>query len=384
MKIAYVTTYDSTDPCQWSGLALAMRRCLEGEDTEVQRIGPLALPRIAAWPGLVKAAGYRLAGRNYHRSREPLASRAVARMVNAALAGSDADVVFSPGTLPIADVQGTTPVAFWTDSTFAQMVGFYPYFSRLATETLEHGHALERRALERAQLAIYSSEWAAQSAIRDYGVPPDRVHVVPFGPHVPGFADHEEAERAIAARGRDRCTLLFVGRDWRRKGGARAVEILRGLRAAGLPAELIVVGPPPRAVPMAEGLTVLPAIDAGAAGSNARLHELYRRAHFLLLPTTADCTPVVISEAAALAVPAVATAVGGLRSCVLHERTGWLLPAAAAADEYIGIIHDAWRDTARYDDVALAAWRHYRERLNWDVAGRAVRGLLRDLACPVG
>ncbi|CAN5370277.1 hypothetical protein BH23GEM2_BH23GEM2_21420 [soil metagenome] len=83
LKVAYVTTYDSTDPRQWSGLGLGIRRCLEDDEMQVLGIGPLTLPLTATVPGYAKAAYYRLKGLNFHRSREPRTSRAVSHAVNA-------------------------------------------------------------------------------------------------------------------------------------------------------------------------------------------------------------------------------------------------------------------------------------------------------------
>ncbi len=68
----------------------------------------------------------------------------------------------------------------------------------------------------------------------------------------------------------ERCRLLFVGVDWYRKGGDRAVEAARILNEGGLPTELHVVGSAPdrRARPTLLGAVhgyVDKRTDAGAA-----------------------------------------------------------------------------------------------------------------------
>src|SRR5205085_4346229 len=98
----------------------------------------------------------------------------------------------------IAEVGGTTPVAFWTDATFAQMVGLYPEFQRLTTATIENGDRLERLALSRSSVAIYASDWAAQSAIRDYGADPAKISVIPFGANLAIERRELEIDRIIA------------------------------------------------------------------------------------------------------------------------------------------------------------------------------------------
>ena len=127
------------------------------------------------------------------------------------LKGLDADWILSPGSIPIAELRVATPIAFWTDATFAQMVDFYPEFQKLAGASVRAGNVLEQHALKRASLAIYASQWAARSAMSDYGADPAKVSVVPFGANMPADYDPAEIERIIEQRGRDVCRLLFVG-----------------------------------------------------------------------------------------------------------------------------------------------------------------------------
>jgi len=142
-------------------------------------------------------------------------------------------------------VGGSTPVALWTDATFAQMVGLYPEFQRLTTATIENGNRLERLALSRASVAIYASDWAAQSAIRDYGADPAKIRVIPFGANLPVARTDLEIDSIIANRLGDLCRLLFVGVDWKRKGGDVALRVTKQLNDRGIRAELTIVGATP-------------------------------------------------------------------------------------------------------------------------------------------
>jgi glycosyltransferase involved in cell wall biosynthesis len=379
VKIAYVATYDPRDARQWSGLGFAMLRALVASDANVQIVMPPGVVRAADFLALGAAAGYRLVGRRFQRARDLRVRRAFARHAGAVVRRSGADIVFSPGTLPLADLECDVPIAFWTDATFAGLVDFYPEFSRLSRSTLRSGHDLEQRALSRVDLAIYSSEWAARTAIETYGLDEQKVRVLHFGSNLPGLEHVDDAERVVAERAGSRCTLLFAGRDWRRKGGDRAVEITLGLRACGIPAELLVVGPPRRDVPRSEFVTYRRPVDTRSAAAAEEFAATFRRAHFLLMPTRADCTPVVISEAAAAALPAVVPAVGGIRSIVRHGVTGALLRADAPACEYVDAIAAMWLDQSLYRRIALGAYSQYRERLDWRVVGASLRAMLSEL-----
>jgi hypothetical protein len=67
------------------------------------------------------------------------------------------DIVFSPGTIPIAFLECNKPIVFWTDASFGGMIDFYPRFCNLCKKSFRDGHFMEASALKRAKLAIYSS-----------------------------------------------------------------------------------------------------------------------------------------------------------------------------------------------------------------------------------
>lgn len=101
-----------------------------------------------------------------------------------AISTANVDVVFSPGTIPIAHLKTNYPIVFWADATFAGMIDFYPSFSNLCSRSIRDGNRMEQAALSKCSLAIYSSEWAAKTALDNYDVNPQKVKVVPFGANI--------------------------------------------------------------------------------------------------------------------------------------------------------------------------------------------------------
>jgi glycosyltransferase involved in cell wall biosynthesis len=99
----------------------------------------------------------------------------------------------------------------------------------------------------------------------------------------------------------------------------------------------------------------------------------------LLVPTLADCFGLVFAEASAYALPSVARAVGGVASAVADGRTGFLLPADAGADAYCDALLPLIHDRDRYEAMAVAAYRDYATRLNWDSAGARFVSELRNV-----
>ncbi len=380
MRIAYVTSYSAGDVNNWSGLGYHIAQSLENQGMALDFVGPLQENfRLVS---LAKKCFFRgLFRKRYLRDRDRLVVRDYARQVAGRLAALRVDVVFSPGTLPIAYLDCKEPIAFWTDATFGEMIDFYPGASNLTRQTVADGMATEQAALDRARLAIYSSEWAAQSAGKRYRVDPTKLKVVPFGANIECHRTSDEVKSIIDSRPVNRCKLLFLAVDWIRKGGEIACQIARRLNEMGLAAELRIVGcnpPQPEALP--------PFIHCEGFVSKATLHgrqrisALLSESHFLILPSRADCTPVVLPEANSFGVPCITTNVGGIPTIVRDGFNGRAFELNASSDDYCGYISALMSHYEEYRRLALSSFNEYQTRLNWSVAGRTVGELLQGIA----
>jgi glycosyltransferase involved in cell wall biosynthesis len=106
--------------------------------------------------------------------------------------------------------------------------------------------------------------------------------------------------------------LLYVGRVEAGKGILRAVEIVRRVRQAGIPAELDVVGDGPERT-RTEAAGVDAPVRTHGWLNRQNIEPLYRAAHFLLLPTSAsEGWPKVLSEGMAYGTLPLAGNVGSI------------------------------------------------------------------------
>jgi glycosyltransferase involved in cell wall biosynthesis len=232
--------------------------------------------------------------KRFLRERDSIVARGYAAQVEQRLAGLEVDWIFCPGTIPIAELTGKTPVAFWTDATFAQMIDLYPEFQSLTRRTIADGNRLEQKALDRADLAIYASDWAARSAIADYGADRAKVKVLPFGANLPVERTERDVDRIIANRRGDICRLLFVGVDWKRKGGDIAMKIAKRLQQNGVNCQLTIVGSTPE-IPSSMGdiVDVVGFVSKNTPEGRDQLEQLFASSHFLVMPSRAECFGVV-------------------------------------------------------------------------------------------
>lgn len=376
MKIAYVTPYDSLNVESWSGSGYHILMALRNNGLHAEPIRNLR----DTYRHLTRAKKFvyeKILDKTYLRDRHTSTLRSYASQIETALAPLQCDVVFSPGTVPLAYLRTDKPIVFWTDATFAGMVDFYPAFSNLCKETLRDGNDMEQKALSRSRLAIYSSEWAADSAIRNYDVDPKKIRVVPFGANLECPRGMEDIRRIISEKNMDICRLLLVGVDWHRKGGDIALEVATRLNRQGLPTELHVVGCQPPFTPP-DFVTLHGFLSKRAPAGREKLDRLFSSAHFLIVPSRAECAAVVFAEASSFGLPSLATNVGGIPTVIRNGYNGQTFPLTAGPEDYCKYIEKIMLHNEAYKNLAISSFKEYLDRLNWPTAGQKVRQLMHE------
>ena len=174
----------------------------------------------------------------------------------------------------MAELENEAPIIFWTDTTFQGLVDYNPRFMGLCNETIANGHRMEQKALDKCSLAIYSSEWAANTAIQHYIVDPNKIKVVPFGANIVVDRDREDIEQIISSKDKSRCEILFIGVDWKMKGGDMVMAVAEMLNANGIPVRVTIIGcDPPKDVADSPLTEVHGFIDKHEPKGMAQLNE---------------------------------------------------------------------------------------------------------------
>jgi glycosyltransferase involved in cell wall biosynthesis len=380
MRIAYVTPFDARNlngRKNWSGLGYYIAQSLKDQSIHLDYIGPLEDRLALEFAYKIKSVYYKLWGRTHIRDSDPLILRDYARQISEKLSSINVDIVFSTSSNSIAYLKCNQPIVFWGDATFSGLENFYPQYTNLSQESFENWHVLERFALEKCKLAIYASEWAAQTAIEHYSAHPDKVKVVPFGANIDSGQTVSEIKDLIESRPSNHCKLLFLGVDWYRKGGDVALKAAESLNNLGLPTTLTVVG----CQPISEGtlpsfVKPLGFISKSSSAGKRRINQLIAESHFLILPSRAECYGVVFCEANSLGVPCISRKVGGIPTIIKDDLNGKLFDDNKDYMEYCEYIFNIFTNYSQYKKLALSAFNEYESRLNWRVAGQKVRDLL--------
>ena len=387
MKIAYVTSYDVNNRNSWTkdvqGICTAgyyIAKNLVDESTSIEYIGPLskkfAIPTRAKW------SFYRnLAKKDYYRWAEPFIVKNYAHQIKHKLKNIDVDVILSPeSTAPIAYLDSKQPLIIWTDTTLSALINFYPYMSNLCQENIKNIYKIEAEALKRCDLIIYSSEWAARMASQTYGIKASKIKVVPWGAKFESNRSLEDIKNIIDSRTNSPCKLLFIGVDWERKGGDIALKVATKLNEVGLETELTVVGCHPHTVkPLPKFVNCLGFISKSTPEGLKKINQLLCESHFLILPSRAETFGLVFCEASSFGVPSLASDVAGIPTVVREGINGKTFAANAEIDEYCTYISNLFLDYSQYKNLAISSFNEYQNRLNWHVAARNAKDLIKDL-----
>lgn len=375
-RIAFVTIGDGSNVRFWSGTPFHMSRSLANEGNDIVHVGPLSAPVLPFYKAYSK-----LLRTFRRRSLSPFQAASVVAQYSADAARKiralAPDVVFAPAGSTFAwNVPAGVPLVYASDATFRLIEDYHPNYRNLSRTARETSERLERDTIARADLILYPSQWAAESAVRDYGADPARVHVIPWGANLEEIPSRGSV---LKPRKTGPCRLLFIGANWEEKGADVAIETLVELRAGGIEAELVICGCTPPEPASQAGLTIIPYLDKTDYEQRQRLNQLYRDTDFFLLPTRADCYGIVFCEAAAHGVVSIAPATGGVPGAVREGETGILVPPNATKADYAAAISEIFANPQRLERMRQSSRDAFETRLNWQVWGRRVSKLIQSL-----
>lgn len=253
------------------------------------------------------------------------------------------------------------PIIYLSDTTFKVYYEYYPL--NFEPQEVEWKEKQDSIAISKASKLVFSSKWAADSAVSDYQADADNLVILPFGANLdnPPLADEVLTKKPTSL-----WRLLFVGKDWDRKGGEIAFQTLVALCNKGIDAELVVVGCVPPTEIKHDKLTVIPYLNKNIPEQRKKLDELFLRSNFFILPTRADCSPIVFCEASAFGLPVLTTDIGGIPTIIKNGKNGYRLPLSASGEDYANLIVERFTARTRYEKLVRSSREEYDSRLNWN------------------
>lgn len=362
VKLGFVSAFNPFDRNEFSGTLYYMREALNRlPNTQVEVLGKKFFESRGIASALYKICTHRkVASIPLFRK---LSVTVLTRFVEADLArlAGELDAIIAPvASKAIAGLQSIEhcpPIIFITDAT--PLYINENYFETLGPEVCER----EDITIRRAAKVVYSSSYMAERARQEFEClreAPGKLEVVPFGLNMDVLPPPEKPKVL-----QDTLSFLFVGKWWDRKGGGIAVQMIEALRDKGVSARLTVVGCRPEGV-ACEYIEVIPYLNKNIPAEQEKYISLLKQSHFLVLPTRADCTPMVIAEANAFGMPVLVTDVGGIPSLVESGVNGYLFSLQDKGEQYAERVLSLLDFPESYERLSESSRKRYENHLNWD------------------
>jgi N-acetyl-alpha-D-glucosaminyl L-malate synthase BshA len=246
------------------------------------------------------------------------------------------------------------PVVTTLHGTDITLMGIHPSF-----------HAITRHSILRSTGLTAVSGYLKDETVRDFGVPAERIEVIPnFIDPVVYRRDKEPCHRAALAPDGQKIVMHVSNfRPVKRIGDV--LNAFRRMRA-GTPARLVLIGDgPERPVAQERAEEMGMADDVLFLGKHQSVDELLACADLFLLPSNSESFGLAALEAMACGAPVIGTAAGGLPEVVPHGEAGFLLPVGDAdgmGEAGLALL----RDEDRWTRFSAAARRIAVERFSAD------------------
>jgi glycosyltransferase involved in cell wall biosynthesis len=153
----------------------------------------------------------------------------------------------------------------YIDATFASFCAPGGLAENLPAQVRVDTSTLERENYAASERIVTMARWAADSVMRDCGVPPAKIATILPGANLELPRDYV-FPLAAGEAGRDRPLVLgFVGKDWKRKGLPFLLEVRAELERMGTPAVVRCAGHCPAELRRTPGLEYAGFIDKAVA-----------------------------------------------------------------------------------------------------------------------
>lgn len=281
---------------------------------DVHYVGPVNPPIF--YPQKIRSKLWRLTGFQgdfFFFSERRL--RVIAREVNARRR-PDAVMDFFHGftSWPLSRIE--RPYIASSDCTFHDYIEIFHRRDLFTGRDLARIEAAEADWLKRASMVLLRSRWAADRAVRHYGLDPMKVDTV----RSCGEIDMPPDDRFDGAR-----RFVFVSTNFRAKGGDVVLAAFRDVRRRHPDASLTIVGDRPADLASHDGVVAAGFLRKEDPEEVARFRDILAGAMALVLPTRGDVSPLIIAEAGYFGCPAIASRRFAIPELVLDGATGILL-----------------------------------------------------------
>jgi len=232
----------------------------------------------------------------------------------------------------------------------------------LDKSNIKNGLAYEKKLYDRLDLIFPMSNWLGQSFVKDFKCDPSKVIPVGAGINLNKIID-------VGKKDYSNPNILFVGIEFKRKGGEVVLEAFRKVRREIPGATLTIIGPELTNLP--DGVLSLGRILKNTADGERQICEAYANASLFVMPSFYEPFGIVFAEAMAHKLPCI-----GADSCAMPEiiengKTGFIIPIGGSkvlADRMLDLL----KNESQMREYGEAGYQRYLENYTWDVVTQKI------------
>jgi len=242
---------------------------------------------------------------------------------------SKIDLIFQDGAMFMPGTSNEIPYVTYNDSNviLSSRGGKYAHGMHYHGKKLKSTIEQERQVYKKASLIFTMSNWLKASLQIDFGIAEEKIITVYAGTNL-SITDHDKVY--------DGKTILFIGKNFERKGGRVLLDAFKYVRKEIKDARLIIVGSNIKISD--EGVIV-----KGAITEKKEIEKYYMGASVFALPSFFEPFGIVFAEAFAFKVPCIGTNVCAMPEIIEDEKGGFIVEpndSKALADKLITILKD--------------------------------------------
>lgn len=380
IKILYISTAKSKeDKTEWSGTVYHSLHALEEVGYKVDYVNAIGEAEqdivdkllIRYWCWIANHANKNV------RIDESFCTTHMMRKVLGKTDYSKYDIIFVPTDMCIVSALPaivTQKIVHLVDAPVQSLFDYYTEFSNLTWQNRLEASILTKRAFNRADLIIASSDWCKAESIKYCLINPDKIAVVEFGANIndddiPEIKHEYNADKPLR--------IYWSGVNWVRKGGDVAFTCCKELIRRGHQIEFHITGM--RELP--EEIANQPWVyNHGFLNKNNpdeyhRLIDIMSRQDIFLFPSRAECSSIALCEANAFGLPCFVYDTGGTGNYVKNGHNGYMLPLSATGNDFADRIIESF-EKAELHVLSLNARQKYKTSLNWKTWGENVKSII--------
>lgn len=267
----------------------------------------------------------------------------------------EAALDFFHGFTPWISVTSERPYVTWSDCTFRDYIRFYHTAENFRETDLRRIEMAEIAWLKKARLVMFTSQWAAERVISDYGLDANKIAIAGiFGEFEMPDSDSFAGEKKF----------VFVSTNFQAKGGPVVLSAFREVRKRFPEASLVIVGDCPAQTRSESGVAVAGFLRKEVPAEAARFRDIMGTARALIHPTKSDIAPLLIVEAGYFGCPAISSRRFAIPELVEDGTSGLLLDDPSDAGSVARAMIWMLENEEGYRSMRQAAWARTREKFS--------------------